>query len=105
MLKKKKIRIGILQVKNRIEHKEGSFLEAETLLDNLKNQNLDIVFLPELSPRGYAANKQVWEKDKALSWAQKIAIKYQVYLGFGFLEYVKNHTYNSYGIVNQEGKL
>ncbi|TVP86098.1 MAG: carbon-nitrogen hydrolase family protein [Acholeplasmataceae bacterium] len=106
----RRLNIALLQLKNRIHKEEGSFDEAEQMLQTLDGQNIDFAFLPELLPRGYAANEISWRYKERLTgptvqWAKSMAIRYGMHIGFGLIEHTGKHVYNTYAIVDPEGTL
>lgn len=68
----------------------------------------ELVLLPELSLCGYIPNQGVWQyaDDKGAvvtEWALEMAIKYNIYLGVGYVDKAWNEFYNRYMIVGPQG--
>jgi N-carbamoylputrescine amidase len=104
------MKVSALQLKNYIEEKETSYAAAENLIYEAVTQGSELVALPELSACGYIPNDDVWqygEKENSITaqWAVKMAKKYAVYIGAGYLETDGEDYYNAYLIATPDGQI
>lgn len=104
------MKISALQLKNYIGEKEASFATAEKLIGTAAAQGSELVALPELSTCGYIPNDAIWQHAEKVNgvtaqWAGKMAKRYAVYIGAGYLETDGKDHYNAYLIASPNGQI
>lgn len=83
---------------------------AEKFIKQAAAKKAELILLPELMPSGYMATEKIWESAETIDgdsvkWLMKTASRFNVYLGFSFLEAEKEDFYNSFVLSNPQGKL
>lgn len=104
------MKVSALQLHNYIGNKESSFSASETLIQKAASEGSKLVALPELSTCGYIPNEGIWkygEKSDGVTaqWACRMAKKYSLHIGAGYLETDEREFYNTYLIASPEGKI
>ena len=100
------MRIYALELDNEIKGISERKKYIESLISRLDSP--DFVVLPELAICSYMACQDVWQyaddcgKDCA-KWALEIALKYDTYIGVGYLDKEAGDYYNRYMIVGPKG--
>lgn len=107
-MEKRKLRIGLFQSNIHWEDKQYNYERLEKILQEPSAQNVDCVFLPEMSFTGFSMNVQsVAENDEAtIRIMSDYAKKHHVVLGFGWTGCRTDQIFeNHYTIVDDEGKV
>jgi len=106
----KKMRVAAVQmncipgmVQKNIDH-------AEELIKQAVEKGADLVLLPELMPSGYMATEEIWKyaetiDGSSVKWLLTTAERFNIYLGFSFLEVEKEDFYNSFVLAGPQGTL
>lgn len=104
------IRVAAIQmncVPGMLKH---NLCHAEELVKQGTNKGAELILLPELMPSGYMATEEIWDsaetmKGESVQWLLNTAKRFNVYLGFSFLEADKEDFYNSFVLSSPQGKL
>ena len=100
------MRIFALELDNDIKGVEQRKNYIEELIARLPSP--DLVVLPELSICSYMASQEMWKyaddcgKDTS-AWATRIAQKYQIFMGVGYLDKENGDYFNRYMLAGPEG--
>ena len=73
-------------------------------------QGAKLVLLPELMPSGYMLTEEIWDsaetiRGRSIKWLLSTASRFEIYLGFSFLEAEGENFYNSFVFADPKGKL
>ncbi len=99
------MRIFAIELNNEIKGIAKRKEYIESIIASLPSP--DFVALPELALCSYMASQEIWQyADKigndTTSWAKKIALKYNTYIGVGYLDWENNNYYNRYLIAGPQ---
>ena len=100
------MRVFALELNNDIRGLEERKAYIEGLIARLPSP--DFVVLPELAMCGFIPNQYIWQyaDDKGkdtTEWALRMAIKYNTYIGVGYVDREYDDFYNRYMIVGPKG--
>jgi len=106
----KKISLAIIQNNSEPGDYEGNIKSVEIFIEKIKNENVQLVVLPELFATGYSPNENIFnygekEDGKTLKWMKEKARSYNIHIGGGIPIYSKGNLYNRFYIVNPSGNL
>ncbi len=99
------MKIFALELNNDIKGLKERKQYIESLISKLPSP--DLVLLPELSISSYMPNQKIWEyadyssKDTS-AWAIKIAEKFNIFIGVGYVDYEDGNYYNRYLIADKK---
>lgn len=99
------MRLFALELNNDIKGPDKRKQYIESLISRLPSP--DLVLLPELAICGYMPNQNIWKYtdccgEDTSDWAKKMAVKYNTYIGVGYLDYENGDYYNRYLIADGE---
>lgn len=99
------MRIFALELNNDIKGIEVRKQYIESLIAKLPSP--DLVVLPELAICSYMASQEIWQYaddcGDTAKWAVRMAVKYNTYIGVGYLAKENGDYYNRYMIAGKEG--
>ncbi len=106
----KKISLAIIQHNSEPGDYEENIKSVEKYLKQIKNENVQLVVLPELFATGYCANENIFkyeenEDGKTLNWMKEKARSYKIHIGGGIPIYSKGNLYNRFYIVSPSGNI
>jgi N-carbamoylputrescine amidase len=83
---------------------------AEKMIAKAVEKGSQLVLLPELMPSGYTLSDDIWNyaeaiKGKSVGWLLETAKRFEIYLGFTFLEADGEDFFNTFVLADPEGKL
>lgn len=106
----KELRVAAVQMNCIPGRVEENLASAEAYIQQATAQGAELILLPELMPSGYMLTEEIWAfaetiDGNAIEWLLKTADRFNVYLGFSFLEAKKEDFYNSFVFASSQGKL
>jgi len=106
----KKVKVAAIQMNCIPGMVQKNLDHAEELIKQSVDEGAEIVLLPELMPSGYIATEEIWGfaetiNGNSVQWLLKTANRFNIYLGFSFLEAEKEDFYNSFVLASPQGKL
>jgi N-carbamoylputrescine amidase len=89
---------------------EENLCHADRLVAQAAARHARLVLLPELMPGGYLLTEAIWNtaqtmEGSAVTWLRETASRFQIYLGFSFLEVEGEDFYNSFVLAGPDGNL
>lgn len=103
------MKIGLAQMNIEWENKKKNLLNAEKMIQDAVRENIECLLFPEMSLTGFSMNIDViGEKRVKLETIAKFrefSIKYQIYLGIGYVEKEEKKGLNRYAIINPRGEV
>ena len=96
------MKIALNETRIEWEDKKTNLDRLKNDLQYLKEYNLDIVFLPEMSFTGFSMNvKHTYDSQQyTIKSVMEIAAEYDLMIGFGWVEYNNEKYTNHYSIVD-----
>lgn len=103
-------RVAAVQMNCLLGEIAHNLAHAEAMVASASEQGAEIVLLPELMPSGYLVTEEIWNSaetinGQSIKWLLSTANRFQVYLGFTFLEADGEDFYNSFVLASPDGKL
>ena len=101
------MKIALGQMHIRWEDKAANLARVESWAELLKEKNIDLFVLPEMSLTGFSMHTELTkETDKiTVAEAERLARKYQMAVGIGWVKDVGKFCENRYSIVTPEGAI
>lgn len=98
------MRVFILELNNDIKGIDKRMTYIESLISKLPNP--DLVLLPELAIPSYMPNYKIWEyadksSEQTTRWSMEMAMKYNCFIGVGYVDYEDGNYYNRYLIADK----
>jgi N-carbamoylputrescine amidase len=109
-VKLKKVRVAAVQMDCQPGKVTQNLAHAEAMIASAAEQNPSLVLLPELMPSGYMLTEEIWNSAETIQglsvkWLLSTAKRFEIYLGFSFLEADGEDFYNSFVLASPHGKL
>ena len=106
----KTIRVAAVQLNCDPGKVDRNLAHAEKFIGSAVEKGAKLVLLPELMPSGYMATEEIWSSaetihGRSVKWLLSTAKRFDIYLGFSFLEAEGEDFYNSFVLSSPEGKL
>lgn len=106
----KQIRVAAIQIDCQPGEIAHNLAHAEAMIASASEQGATLVLLPELMPSGYMVTEDIWNSaetihGRSIKWLLDTAKRFEIYLGFSFLEAEGEDFYNSFVLSNPDGKL
>ncbi len=102
------MRIGICQTDIFFEDKERNLNAAEKYIKAVSDSKVRLALFPEMSMTGFTMKPECFyedEKGRTYSVMAKLASKYNIYIGYGYISHKNNGYYNTYVIIDNLGKI
>ena len=101
------MKIAVCQTKILWEDKAQNLLKAEEMVKRAARNGADIALFPEMSFTGFSMNiRSTAEIDgKTCEEIQKIAARYGIFIGFGWVKLRDGLAENHYTVVNELGEV
>ena len=101
------MKIALGQMHIRWEDKAANLARVESWAELLKEKNIDLFVLPEMSLTGFSMHTELTkETDKiTVAEAEKLARNYQMAVGIGWVKDEGKFCENRYSIVTPEGEI
>ncbi|MFD3158210.1 carbon-nitrogen family hydrolase [Haloimpatiens sp. FM7330] len=100
------MKIGLAQINIKWEDKEFNKQKCLKFIKEAKKESVDFVLFPEMTLTGFSMNVDKIKQDNSeiVDWFKEIAIKMNVYIGFGYVEVVDKKGENKFSIVSPYGE-
>lgn len=103
------MRLGLVQMDPLWEDKKGNFEIAAKFLEEAKERQVDFALFPEMSMTGFSMHTEKIgenrEASETLYYFQKMAVKYGLFIGIGYVEFVLPKSHNCYAIISPQGNI
>ena len=102
------MRIGICQTDIFFEDKERNLNAAEKYIKAVSDSKVRLALFPEMSMTGFTMKPECFyedEKGRTYSVMAKLASKYNIYIGYGYISRKNSGYYNTYVIIDNLGKI
>ncbi len=103
------MRIALAQTDPLWEDKEGNFREALKFLEQARREEADLILFPEMSMTGFSMNPEkigeTADNPETLHFFREKAVKYGLYIGIGYVEYLEPKSFNRYAILSSSGEI
>ena len=99
------MKIALGQMHIRWEDKAANLARVESWAELLKEKNIDLFVLPEMSLTGFSMHTELTKETDniTVAEAERLARKYQMAVGIGWVKDVGKFCENRYSIVIPEG--
>lgn len=89
------------------ENKAENYEKCEQFVKQAKVQEAELVFFPEMSFTGFSMNtmKIAEDSNQTVNEIKKIALKYEVGIGFGWVKKTDLLAENHYTVINNKGEV
>ena len=101
------MKIALGQMHIRWEDKAANLARVESWAELLKEKNIDLFVLPEMSLTGFSMHTELTKETDniTVAEAERLARKYQMTVGIGWVKDVGKFCENRYSIVTPEGEI
>ena len=101
------MKIALGQMHIRWEDKAANLARVESWAELLKEKNIDLFVLPEMSLTGFSMHTELTKETDniTVAEAERLARKYQMAMGIGWVKDVGKFCENRYSIVIPEGEI
>ena len=101
------MKIALGQMHIRWEDKAANLARVENWAELLKEKNIDLFVLPEMSLTGFSMHTELTKETDniTVAEAERLARKYQMAVGIGWVKDVGKFCENRYSIVTPEGAI
>lgn len=101
------MKIALGQMHIRWEDKAANLARVESWVELLKEKNIDLFVLPEMSLTGFSMHTGLTKETDniTVAEAERLARKYQMAMGIGWVKDVGKFCENRYSIVTPEGEI
>lgn len=104
------LRVAAIQMNCEPGAVERNLRHAEALVKQAAAQGAQLALLPELMPSGYMATEDLWDcaetiNGPSVTWLTRTAKRFNVYIGFTFLEAEGEDFYNAFILASPDGEL
>ena len=101
------MKIALGQMHIRWEDKAANLARVESWAELLKEKNIDLFVLPEMSLTGFSMHTELTKETDniTVAEAERLARKYQMAVGIGWVKDVGKFCENRYSIVTPEGEI
>lgn len=101
------MKVALYQMNISWEDKEKNYAQVEKKIEEIKKEKIDLFLLPEMSFTGFSMNTlKTKEADgQSIQKVKKIAQKYQVAIGFGWVKDCGLKAENHYTIIDYKGEI
>ncbi len=101
------MKMGLVQTRIIWEDKKGNIDSLKAIVKDMHSQGTDFLLFPEMSFTGFSMNVKDTgdEQRETLSEISRIALDYDVSIGFGWVEKIDNKYRNKYSIVSNDGSV
>jgi len=104
------ITVSAIQMNCLANQRQYNLNKASGLVQQAVAQGAQLVLLPELMPGGYLLTEEIWQtaepfEGESMAWLKATATQHRIYLGTTFLERDGEDFYNSFVLINPDGKL
>ena len=103
------MRLALAQMEPLWENKKGNFEASLKFLQEAKEKQADFVVFPEMSMTGFSMHPEKIGEDRenseTLSYFQKQAKEFGLYIGIGYVEYRLPKSYNSFAVISPQGEI
>lgn len=101
------MRVALAQMNIHWENKESNYRKCKEFVAQAKKHKCDIVFFPEMCFTGFSMNteKIAEENHETLTEMKRIARRYKIGIGFGWVKKADYLAENHYSVVSAEGSV
>lgn len=101
------MRVALAQTNIIWENKAENYEKCEQFVKQAKVQEAELVFFPEMSFTGFSMNtmKIAEDSNQTINEIKKIALKYEVGIGFGWVKKTDLLAENHYTVINNKGEV
>lgn len=101
------MRVALAQTNIIWENKAANHEKCEQFVKQAKVQEAELVFFPEMSFTGFSMNtmKIAEDSNQTVNEIKKIALKYEVGIGFGWVKKTDLLAENHYTVINNKGEV
>ena len=101
------MKIALGQMHIRWEDKAANLARVESWAELLKEKNIDLFVLPEMSLTGFSMHTELTKETDniTVAEAERLARKYQMAVGIGWVKDAGKFCENRYSIVTPEGEI
>lgn len=104
-----KMKLGLVQMDIIWENKEENIRKAEIMIQKAVDSKIEYLLFPEMSLTGFSMNtKEIGENISELKTIKKFSefsMKYNIFLGVGYVEKGSNKSFNKFAIINNKGTI
>ena len=102
------MKVALFQMDLAWENKQANFIKVESLMEKIKDKNIDLVILPELFSTGYTMNSDSLAEDirgETFQFLSHVAQKYNLNILGSLIEKKGDTPRNSAIVINNKGAL
>lgn len=101
------MKIALAQIDIAWENKTANKEKCLKFLSLAHDNNVSFIIFPEMCLTGFSMKvKKISEADnESIDWFKKQAIKFNIYVGFGYAKNVNNKIYNNFAVITPSGEL
>lgn len=101
------MKVALCQANIAWENKKDNYLYVEQKLKTVRDKEVDLFLLPEMSFTGFSMNTEVTKEsnNETINQMREYAVQYHTAIGFGWVKDCGKKSENHYTIVNKEGKI
>lgn len=103
------VRVGLAQMDVIWEKKDDNIKKAEQMIKDAVKDSIDFLIFPEMTLTGFSMDTKLIGEEKESSRTLKIfsefGKKYDIFLGIGYVETVKDKAFNRYAVISSDGQI
>ncbi|ADL52798.1 carbon-nitrogen family hydrolase [Clostridium cellulovorans] len=103
------MKLGLAQIDIVWEDKSKNKINCIELINEAKDQNVDLLVFPEMTLTGFSMNieeiGEIFDKSTTIDFFRKQAISKSINIGFGYVEKKQNTALNKFIIISAQGQI